>query len=81
VSLEVSALAEAIAVAFTSRGFRAEEARAVLAASAWWGSKGSRRRWDEFCRQSPGLEIPGELGEVVAQVAERLRPALNLLPH
>jgi hypothetical protein len=80
VELKVPELAQAIAVAFTSRGFRAEQAPAVLADAAWWASKTSLFRWADFRRRAEGLDVPEDLAEVVARVTARLRPALELLP-
>jgi hypothetical protein len=76
--LDMAALVPALRAAFTSRGYDTEEARAVLGA-AWWRSKKSLRRWDEFCAGAAGLDVPDDLADVVARVAERLRPATEHL--
>ncbi len=60
-----------IAAAFTRRGFALSDAQAVLGES-WWAEKRAQVRWAEFREASPGLEIPAELAEVVAEVDRRL---------
>jgi hypothetical protein len=72
-------LPPAIAAAFTSRGDPVSAAAGVLSATAWWGSKRSRARWDAFCQESRDTAPPEDLAVVVATVAERLRPAFARL--
>jgi hypothetical protein len=75
--LDPALLPEAIAVAFTSRGYATAGAPAVFGPGAWWATKAARRRWEGFADADPTLGMPGELGPVVAEVADRLRPALE----
>lgn len=80
VGLNLDELVSAIAVAFTSRGYRTADAPAVFGAASWWGEKTAHARWREFCERGAGLGIPEDLAEVVARVERRLRPTLEQLP-
>jgi hypothetical protein len=75
-ALDPSDLGPALAVAFTSRGFTAADARALLAPAAWWSAKGSGVRWEEFRRAGGAPAEVCELDEAVARVRARLLPAL-----
>jgi hypothetical protein len=78
--MDPAVLPEAIAVSFTSRGDPPDDARALFGRGSWWGLKTSSARWQDFVQESRGQEVPGNLGRVVAEVAERLEPILERLP-
>ncbi|HEY7158159.1 MAG TPA: nucleotidyl transferase AbiEii/AbiGii toxin family protein [Gemmataceae bacterium] len=73
-------LPEAIAASFTSRGNTPADARSVFNRDSWWSMKMSAARWQDFVKESRGQEVPRNLTDVVAEVAERLRPILECLP-
>lgn len=73
-------LAEAIVVAFESRGYPAAEAGPTLTAPGRWDARSARARWDEFRRQRPDVPVPESLPGVIGEIAGRLGPALALLP-
>jgi hypothetical protein len=78
VPMNPEALAEAIATSFTSRGDTPADAR-TLFHRKWWSLKTSAARWQEFVRGGhPGAA--GLLGQVVAEIAEHLKPVLDRLP-
>ncbi|MBY0523753.1 MAG: nucleotidyl transferase AbiEii/AbiGii toxin family protein [Gemmataceae bacterium] len=72
-------LPEAIAASFTSRGNTTADARELFDQD-WWAMKMSSARWQDFVKESPGQEVPGNLTRVVAEVAARLKPTLERLP-
>jgi hypothetical protein len=80
VPMDCAALPEAIAVSFTSRGNKPADARALFGRGSWWHLKMARARWQDFVRESPGQEMPGDLTRVVAEVVRRLAPILEQLP-
>jgi hypothetical protein len=73
--LDRGALAEAIPVAFRSRGTSLDEVPGVLFNPAWWHSDTARKRWAKY-RAATTAPVPEDLAAVAAEVAERLRPAL-----
>jgi hypothetical protein len=73
-------LPAAIAASFTSRGNTTADARSLFRRDSWWTMKMSRARWQDFVEESGGHAVPGNLAEVVAEVAERLGPILDRLP-
>lgn len=73
-------LPPAIAASFTSRGDTTAEARAIFTRDSWWTMKRSAARWQDFVKQTRGQEVPRNLADVVAEVAERLAPILERLP-
>lgn len=77
--LDADVLTAAITSAFTSRHYRVEEAAAVFGPSAWWTTKRTQVRWDEFHSAAVDLHIPEDVVQVAARVAARLRPALDRL--
>lgn len=80
VPLHPCCLVEAIAIAFTSRGYTTADARAVLANNAWWTSKRTEVRWHEFWAQRHDGFAPLGLGDAIRRVAAKLQPALDRLP-
>jgi hypothetical protein len=73
-------LPEAITTSFTSRGNTAADARSLFGRNSWWTMKMSSARWHDFVTQSGAQEVPRNLGQVVAEVAEQLNPILEHLP-
>lgn len=80
VPMSLADLPEAIAASFTSRGNTTADARALFARDSWWTMKRSAARWQDFIKDSRGQDVPRNLANVVAEVAERLRPVLECLP-
>jgi hypothetical protein len=80
VPMNLAELPQAIAVSFTSRGNTTAQARSLFGRASWWAMKRSSARWQDFVKQSGGQDVPGNLGRVVAEVAERLGPILERLP-
>jgi hypothetical protein len=80
VPMNVADLPEAIAASFTSRGDAPADARGIFGRNSWWTMKMSSARWQDFVRESRGQQVPGNLALVVAEVKERLGPALEQLP-
>jgi hypothetical protein len=80
IPMDRAALCEAIAATFAELGGTGADARALFGASAWWGLKLSAARWHDFVNASPMRGEPGNLAAVVAEVADRLAPALEELP-
>ena len=80
VPMNRAALPEAIAASFTSRGDTTADARSLFGRDSWWTMKTSSARWQDFARESRGQEVPGNLTQVVVEVAQRLRPILERLP-
>jgi hypothetical protein len=79
VPLDRDALPGAIATSFTSRGNTTAEARGIFRRD-WWTLHTSAARWQDFAWEAQGLEVPGNLQRVVAEVAGRLEPILERLP-
>jgi hypothetical protein len=75
-----TSLREAIAASFAELGGSGGDARALFAASSWWGMKLSSARWHDFIMSSRGRGEPRDLAVVVAEVAARLAPILEELP-
>ncbi len=75
--LTADQLAEAIRVAFTSRGYDPADARPTIDDPTRWGSAGVRGRWTAFRRERPDALIPPAAATVAAAVAARLSPALD----
>ncbi len=71
-------LAEAIEVAFTSRGDTSADAVRVLADPAWQ-APASDMRWRRFCEQQPTIPVPEDLTAVLTVVRDALAPALSRL--
>lgn len=80
VPMNLEDLPEAIARSFTSRGNRPADACALFGHASWWSMKMASARWQDFVREARGLETPGKLLHVVAEVADRLQPILERLP-
>ena len=55
-------------------------ARSLFRREAWWTMKMSSARWQDFVKQAVGQDVPANLAQVVAEVAERLEPILERLP-
>ncbi|HKB05989.1 MAG TPA: nucleotidyl transferase AbiEii/AbiGii toxin family protein [Gemmataceae bacterium] len=70
-------LPAAIHVAFTSRGYTIEDAQALFAPAAWWASKAAAVAWRQFRRETPGLDVPELLADVVNAVRQRFEPWLS----
>ncbi|HJZ56928.1 MAG TPA: nucleotidyl transferase AbiEii/AbiGii toxin family protein, partial [Gemmataceae bacterium] len=79
VPMDPDALVGAITTSFTSRGDTTTAAR-TLFRRRWWSLKTASARWQDFVAGDGGLEAPGSLAPVVAEVAERLEPILDRLP-
>jgi hypothetical protein len=80
VPMNVAALPEAIAASFTSRGNTTADARALFGRDSWWGMKMSVARWHDFVNAPEGQGAPRDLGQVIAEVRDRLQPVWERLP-
>jgi hypothetical protein len=61
-------------------GATIDDARALFGPESWWGMKMASARWLDFVKASPGQAVPRDLAAVVAAVAGRLAPILEVLP-
>jgi hypothetical protein len=77
--LDMDALADAIRVAFTSRGDPLEGNLEVLYTPEWWSQEKNRAKWEMFRPGAGGQDDPGDLLAVAAEVTRRLRPAVGRL--
>ena len=75
-ALDRPTLTEAIRVAFETHGNSLDDLLTVLYDPAWWQSAPSRAKWEKF-RQAARCDIPADLPGFAAEVAARLRPALE----
>jgi hypothetical protein len=71
--------AEAIRVAFESRGYVASDARRTIE-DPYWQTSAASARWDSFCDEQRDVPVPASLSGVHAVVAACLAPTLALLP-
>jgi hypothetical protein len=74
--MDPAAVREAVAALFADLGGTLDDARALFA-SPWWGTKMASARWLDFVA-SRGRRAPTGLAEVVAEVAGRLAPVLEV---
>jgi hypothetical protein len=74
VPLQTDALPPAIEAAFVSRGFHTQDA-VTLFDRPHWSTKTARVRWSAHQGRLP------ELAQVMADVRQRLAPALAVLAH
>lgn len=77
VPMDAAKLREAIDAYLDDVGGSLEGGRELFGPGSWWGMKMVSARWQDFARGAVGLEVPRELGPVVAEVANRLAPILE----
>lgn len=71
-------LAQALQVAFSSRGYDPADAERTLADPDWHGPA-AHSSWRRFCRSQPDVPVPGDIVALHREIVERLAPALALI--
>lgn len=76
--LDEAALVASIRLAFRSRDYELSLLDRFLYTDQWGRSRGSRRKWEGFCRKWKGPVVPPrDLAAVAATVRERIRPLVE----
>jgi hypothetical protein len=81
VTLDAALLAEALRVAFASRGTPLSLADRFLFGTEWGTSRGSRQRWASFGRKRRGTLALPPLADVIAAVRMRILPVFAAIGH
>ena len=76
-TLDDDALVDAIALAFTSRGYDLALLDRLLYSGEWGRSRGSRRKWETFQKRWLGSPRPPDLDVVLAHLRPRLTPLIE----
>jgi hypothetical protein len=79
VTLNETELAEAIAIAFSSRSTPLQEVLGILDSPQWWNNSKNRSQWRRYLRQMPTQTMPQELSSVVDVVIARWQPIVKNL--